>query len=324
MVWHYRRGMQWFLKLTLVTVSICLLFYAFYCPLTALLSEEVLSPRLDELLIYSLDKHPSPSSSKDLIVILTPNPSRRLVSRLQLLDKNLGDNHSTPLLLLYTGRPNEAHLRAMSNVIRRSLMFLDVTRLFKLFPSDFDPCQARSTFRHRGKWNYQQMIRFWFKILFEMPQFYRYEYIMRLDDDSRVLSPWINVFEEMRARKAVYFANQIDVDEEKQLSGTMKLKYLTLRYINETNIAVKQPALLREGLGQDSLRTYFNNFEVMKLEFFRRESVREWIETVDRTHGIFLYRWGDAILRYITMALFAEPNEVLHRSDYNLSYCHKC
>lgn len=203
-------------------------------------------------------------------------------------------------------------------------MLLNVGRLFTLFPSNFDACQTKSTWSVRGKWNYHLMIRFWFKILFELPQLEGYEYIMRLDDDSEVLGDWLNVFDEMRRKRAVYFANNKDADVEKTLPGLMKLQHLALKYIFFNNITVKQPEMIREGFGDDSILNYFNNFEVTKTEFFRRQQVRHWIAEVDRTNGIFKYRWGDSVLRYITLAMFAESSEVLHRSHYNLLYCHKC
>ncbi|CAF0921292.1 unnamed protein product [Adineta steineri] len=74
------------------------------------------------------------------------------------------------------------------------------------------------------------MIRFWFKILFELPQLSQYEYIMRFDDDSKVINTWFNVFDKMRRKRAVYFANNIDIDEEKSLPGTTKLKQVTIEY----------------------------------------------------------------------------------------------
>jgi hypothetical protein len=281
-------------------------------------------PRLDEMKIYTYDTLPVSSSSKDLIVIMTPKVSLKLVPRLQLLDFNLSDNFTTPLLIMYNNQPDQDNLMRLANTTRRQMMFLDVSSIFTLFPSGFDTCRTRSSYWRRGKWNYQIMIRFWFKILFELPQFKQYEYIMRLDDDSKILGIWINVFDEMRSKRAVYFANDQDVDLEETLPGTMKLPYIALKYIILNNITVKQPEMIRYGFGDSHILSYFNNFEVMQLEFFRRQDVRQWIEEVDRTNGIFKYRWGDAPLRYITLAIFAETHEVLHRSQYNLSYCHKC
>ncbi|CAF1091154.1 unnamed protein product [Rotaria sp. Silwood1] len=134
----------------------------------------------------------------------------------------------------------------------------------------------------------------------------------------------MNVFDEMRNKNAVYFANNIDLDLEEQLPGTMFLKQVTFDYIKQNNIKPKQFEILRDAFGNNSIHTYFNNFEVLKMEFFRRKEIRHWVESIDSTNGIFYYRWGDAGLRYLTLALFAEQHEVLHRADYNLSYCHKC
>ena len=140
-----------------------------------------------------------------------------------------------------------------------------------MFPSGFDACRTKSSWWRRGKWNYQLMIRFWFKLLFELPQLDQYEYIMRLDDDSKILNRWLNVFEEMRNKNAVYFANDKDIDLEKKLPGTINLQYIAFKYIILNNITVKQPELIREGFHETHIFTYYNNFEVVKLHFFRMQ-----------------------------------------------------
>jgi hypothetical protein len=128
----------------------------------------------------------------------------------------------------------------------------------------------------------------------------------------------------MRVRNAVYFANSIDNDLEELLPGTMKMKQVTFEYVKENNITPKQPEILHDAFGDNVVRNYYNNFEITKIKFFQRKDVRHWIEFIDSTYGIFKYRWGDAVLRYLTLALFAERQEVLHRDAYNLPYCHEC
>ena len=295
----------------------------FYCSIIDAFTTKTI-PRLDELDVYTYGSIRSSSSNKDLIVIMTPKISQSLAARLRLLDFNLSDNFTTPLLIMYSNHPYEDDLIYLANTIKRQMMFLDINSVFTLFPPNFDPCRTKSSWWRRGKWNYQLMIRFWFKILFELPQFKQYDYIMRLDDDSQILGVWINVFNEMRNKGAVYFANDNDADLEKSLPGLMRLQQIALKYIVLNNITVKQPEMIRDGFGDDYILNYFNNFEVIKLEFFRRHNVRQWIDEVDRMNGILKYRWGDATLRYITLAMFAETKEVLHRTQYNLSYCHKC
>jgi len=273
--------------------------------------------------IYTYGSSDSLSHSRDLIAILIPRISSKLIHRLELIDLNFGDNFSTNLLIMLSNDPYKSDLIRLTKRIKRQVLFLNIGILFNLFPIGFDPCTTKTSYRVRGKWNYLLMIRFWFKILFELPQIKKYEYIMRLDDDSKLKGRWINVFDEMRDKNAVYFANNVDIDLEEQLPGTMNLKQFTFDYIKQNNIKPKQFEILRDTFGNKTVYNYYNNFEVIKMEFFRRKEVRHWIESIDSTNGIFYYRWGDAIFRYLTLAIFAEKHEVLHRLDYNLPYCHK-
>lgn len=323
MAFYFRKNRRLLVRMIAVLIISIVLYEQFYCNLIDYVTTKA-TPRLDQLKIYKFGSSTASSTSRNLIVILTPYPSMTLVPRLQSLDVNLSDNFSTPLMIMCNNPSNEYFLKRLAKSTRRQMMFLDITSIFTLFPPDFDSCRSQTSYWRRGKWNYQQMIRFWFKILFELPIFHQYDYIMRLDDDSQIFGVWLNVFDEMRKKQAVYFANDQDVDLEKSLPGTIKLPYTALKYVFLHNITVKQPKMIRDGFRDDAILSYFNNFEVVKLDFFRRKDVWQWIEEIDRTNGIFKYRWGDAPLRYVTLAIFAEAHEVLHRSDYNLSYCHKC
>jgi hypothetical protein len=225
---------------------------------------------------------------------------------------------------MYNNEPLKDDMLRLSKSIKRQVLFLDVGIAFNLFPSGFDPCRTKTTFHKRGKWNYQLMIRFWFKLLFELPQLQQYEYIMRIDDDSQIRGKWMNVFDEMRNKSAVYFSNVLDKDLEVQWPGTMKMKQAIIDYINQNNITPKQPEIINNAFGDNIVLNYYNNFEITKVKFFQRKDVRHWVDFIDSTYGIFKYRWGDAVLRYLTLALFAEKQEVLHREDYHLPYCHLC
>ncbi|CAF3456049.1 unnamed protein product [Rotaria sp. Silwood1] len=309
-----------------VVVSI-IVFYAIFWEPYCFFAKPLYSSSISSLAlakIYTYGPPRSSSHSKNLIIILVPKISSKLTQRLQLIDRNFADNFSTNLLILYSNVPYESDLLHLTDAIKRPVSFLNVGIFFNLFPIRFDPCKTKTPYRYRGKWNYSLMIRFWFKFLFELPELEKFEYVMRLDDDSKLTDKWMNVFDEMRNKNAVYFANNIDLDLEEQLPGTMFLKQVTFDYIKQNNIKPKQFEILRDAFGNNSIHTYFNNFEVLKMEFFRRKEIRHWVESIDSTNGIFYYRWGDAGLRYLTLALFAEQHEVLHRADYNLSYCHKC
>ena len=121
----------------------------------------------------------------------------------------------------------------------------------------------------------------------------------------------------------VYMANTIQVEQAGLLPGTDLLEDMAKKYVESTAIQVRDKLAWENAFPQDSVRMYYNNFEVSSVPFFRRMEVLKWTNAVLDSGGIFLYRWGDAPLRYLTLALFASPAEVLHRGvDFNISYCH--
>ncbi|CAF0959578.1 unnamed protein product, partial [Adineta steineri] len=197
--------------------------------------------------------------------------------------------------------------------------------IFTSFPKGFDPYLEEPTWSKRGKWNYHHMCRFWFKLILDIPLINKYDYVMRLDSDSKVMGVWFNVFELMKNKTAVNFANVEQADTEAILPGLMKLKTFTLDYQKKYGIIPKNPIRLTRAFDiPNHIRLHNTNFDIFKVEFFKSQLVTHWINAVDESFGIFRYRWGDHVLRYLTTAMFATPNEVLVRTDFNLSYCHPC
>ncbi|CAF1387228.1 unnamed protein product [Adineta steineri] len=169
------------------------------------------------------------------------------------------------------------------------------------------------------------MCRFWFKLILDIPLINKYDYVMRLDSDSKVMGVWFNVFELMKNKTAVNFANVEQADTEAILPGLMKLKTFTLDYQKKYGIIPKNPIRLTRAFDiPNHIRLHNTNFDIFKVEFFKSQPVTHWTNAVDESFGIFRYRWGDHVLRYLTTAMFATPNEVLVRTDFNLSYCHPC
>jgi len=164
---------------------------------------------------------------------------------------------------------------------------------------------------------------------------------MRLDDDSQILGnirilsiiyiyifylgKWPNVFDLMAQHKTIYMANKREVDFEYILPGLTLVRNFTAAYIANKRIIVRNPVLLADAFNHTiEVPHFWSNFEVIDLSFMKRDDVIDFTDAVDESKGIFLYRWGDAPLRYITLALFAHPTEILHRQQLGLIYCHPC
>jgi hypothetical protein len=140
-----------------------------------------------------------------------------------------------------------------------------------------------------------------------------------------LLGKWPNVFDLMIKSNAVYIANRREVDFEYILPGLTRVRNLTVDYINKHKIIPRNPAMFADIFNRTmEIPNYWNNFEVVDMSFMRRKQVVDFIQAVDESRGIFLYRWGDAPLRYIILALFANATEVLHREKLGLAYCHPC
>ena len=269
--------------------------------------------------------NPSTQAKNNAIAFLFHDQVQLLAPKIALLDSNLADNQSADIIILHTGYPFRAHLQAVANATRRQVTFLNVDQYFMSFPHGFDPYLEDPTWTKRGKWNYHHMCRFWFKLVVDIPLVTKYEYLMRLDDDSKLTGVWFNIFEFMTQKKVVCFANVEEADTEHGLPGLMRLKSFTYEYIKKYSIIPKNPARLERAFNiPNHIRLYNTNFDVIKVKFFQTSPVRHWVDAVDNTFGIYRYRWGDHVLRYLTTALFATSSEVLLRTDFKLPYCHPC
>lgn len=115
------------------------------------------------------------------------------------------------------------------------------------------------------------------------------------------------------------------MDSDYILPGMTHVRNVTRDFIHRHHIEVQNPKMFTDIFRKPrEIPNFWNNFELLDLSLMRRKDVRLFIDAIDRSMGIFLYRWGDAPLRYITLALFVKENEILHRTDLKLGYCHPC
>ncbi|CAF1073772.1 unnamed protein product [Adineta steineri] len=253
------------------------------------------------------------------------NPYPKLRERIIQLNERFNDNNKTDLIIFHTGYPFRADLIPIIEATPRQIEFVNIDHLFHKFPTGFDPHIRDPTWSQRGKWNYHHMCNFWFQQVFELKIIQRYRYMMRLDDDSQILGKWPNVFDIISKEKAIYIANFRTRDFEYTLPGITRVRNVTNDYINKNKIIVQNPAMYADIFRHAiEIPTYYNNFEVVDTSFMRRKDVIDFAQAVDESRGIFLYRWGDAPLRYITLTLFANEKQILHREKLGLNYCHPC
>ena len=96
---------------------------------------------------------------------------------------------------------NRIRAAASAARTRRQMEFLAADLSF---PDGFDSVQHASPQSKRSTWGYQHMSRFWTRTIFEHARVAVLDYYLRLDTDSLLLSPLLDVFEDAARRGIKY------------------------------------------------------------------------------------------------------------------------
>jgi hypothetical protein len=169
------------------------------------------------------------------------------------------------------------------------------------------------------------MCRFFAGVITSHPALTKYRYIWRLDADARYFCPiQRDPFKVMFQHKKRY--GYAIVLREEQYRAGHTLYQATQQFITDT-----QPKALRQlyrrrlrpltNLWGDYNRCHFwNNLEILDLEFFRSRKWREYFEYLETEEGVWTERWGDALIRTLGVTMFLAPKEIEQFSD--IGYVH--
>lgn len=247
----------------------------------------------------------------------------------------LKNDDTSDIIFFHHSYPTNNDILTIRGWSPRTIDFVNIDAVFNRVDNNLDPYFTTPSWSKRKKWSYQNMIRFWFYDVFHFEILQNIEYFLRLDDDSELTKCDVNIFEAMKSKKAVYFRNHLDKELESQIVPKLSLlqsmmnqfiiDYHIVPY-NQTNI--KNAFFYTDSDNNDqkvfSVVSIYNNFEVSKMEFFQNPLVIKWSKVILESNNIYYYRWGDAVLRYLTLILFAKDEEVLCIDDYSgiIDYTH--
>jgi hypothetical protein len=65
---------------------------------------------------------------------------------------------------------------------------------------------------------------------------------------------------------------------------------------------------------------YYTNFEIVYMPFFRGQQYQSFFQDLDSTDGFYAHRWGDAPIRLLGLAMYAQQEQV---KLLDLPYSHK-
>ena len=143
---------------------------------------------------------------------------------------------------------------------------------------------------------YRHMCRFFSGEIFKHEALAQFDWVMRIDTDSFMLDSTIeDPIAATAAMGAVYGYRTTRGDNPICYRGF----YDNFREgLKELGLPYRLPI---EGL------VYYTNWEVMDMRVFRGKIHQSLYETIDRSGGIFIHRWGDHIFRWAFLTQFDLP-----------------
>jgi hypothetical protein len=181
-------------------------------------------------------------------------------------------------------------------------------------PVDIDASPYRMGYRH--------MCHFFANDIFHRPELKDYAYYMRLDTDSMILSPLsFDLFDYMQASDGLYgFVSDDFLDRPEYAKG---LWPLAERFVGAT----QYPIFKKMYQDIPERKCFYTNFEICRLDWFRKAPWTDFFAEIDRAGGIYTTRWGDHIIRYLGVNLFAPPGRIVnvpvhyyHQGEYGQAH----
>ena len=200
-------------------------------------------------------------------------------------------------------------LEALGNRTRLRLRARDVSDVFATrAPATTDwPRRQLRTFGI----GYRRMCRFWFSGVFEVADVRNLTYLLRLDTDSelRCRAGSRDPFELMAHQNAVYGYVAVKTDHPMVARNLTAFGAAYARRVPQIQDAFyrfppRPPTNCPAPM-------FYTNFEVMDVAWFQQPRAAAFARAVDATGQIFGNRWGDAPLRWLTLALFAGRTQLL-------------
>ena len=237
---------------------------------------------------------------------------------LAFLKGDIDPDHPSPVLIFNEGDITKEDIVAIAKSTNRPISFPRVD--FTEFPEGFDPLTEKHSFRVKGRnpWGYYQMIRFWTTVVWKQAAIERFENVMRIDSDScfKEVNDYLPNFK----YDGLYYHSQYVGVEPVHGANYIDGMY---QFVEKWMEEKKQPSEPRNALlwhyatsvwkNDKTLPLFRTNFELAKREFMQRGDVARFHEalTEKSPFPVLRQRWGDAVLRFLMLAVFESPNRVL-------------
>lgn len=240
-----------------------------------------------------------------------PKDIADLKRSLSLLDVNFNDKFNYPVIIFHEDF-NERLMENIRKATRSKLQFEKVKFEIPSFLSREEVPEFIFVDGFEFSIGFRHMCRFFSGLIFQHPALKDYDYLWRLDADSFILGKIdYDLFQFMQEYNYIYGYIHILKEHPDAVKGFWDI---VKKYIQENNI---QPTFLNkftiDGIWDRSY--YYANFEISKLDFWRSEEFLKFFSYIDRSGGIYKYRWGDTIIHFLAISMFVPEHQTHKFSD---------
>lgn len=163
---------------------------------------------------------------------------------------------------------------------------------------------------------YRHMCRFFAGAIFKEPLIKQYNYIWRLDTDSFILDPiYYNVFDKLISNNCIYGYINIQYDHPGVIKNLWEDSESYFKSINKDHIFKPNNINIHKN------KVYYTNFEICDVEWFSSSDYQNYFDFIDRSAGIYKYRWGDHSIRYIALSSLLKSEQIYFYND--IKYFHQ-
>lgn len=259
------------------------------------------------------------SEGGPVIAFLTSNLENEiegLKRALQTLIRLKGEDSDSPapVLVFNEGDLTELQINSLIMSVARPIAFPLVN--LDQFPEGFN-LDIEPPYRVEGKkkWAVYQTIRFWVSQVWNHPAIEQFETIMRMDHECCFMED-NHILPNLATKDIVYHSQYIGYEPSKDtVQGLFELCDKWLKSNDE-----KQPGnpvmynfikITWELTG--SLPVLRTNVEVSRKSFMQMYDVNRWLVfiTENSDFGLYKYRWSDAAIRFLMIAIFADNEWVM-------------
>lgn len=180
-----------------------------------------------------------------------------------------------------------------------------VTQYIKIDFSGFETIYNRALPTSRG---YLMMCRFFSGAVQRHPVLQKYTHYMRLDDDSYFLEPQITSSTVESMMKHDYVFRTVFYEKKDQQSlFDFTMKFIR-QFVNPIQmLQIKRKLVSRQFITESGIYTGiapYNNFHVSSLRLWNHPRVRQYIDAIEASGGIFRNGWLDANIHAMIVYVF--------------------